>query len=1083
MKQHTRMRHFFALAFALVMAVFLLPMAAFATSSNYVAQVTSSDPDMGGGGVVYYTTLQGALEACAEADYFMGGLDTVTLLQDVVITQTLTVADKEYGVITLDLNGYGIDADGGNFSVITVSENAYFVLKDSSGSTRTTTFDDPTSDDESDVITVTGGYITGSALTSEVDNTSVYGGGVYLAEGAFFSMESGTIVGNTVRNSDTMGSSAYGGGVYVGEGASLRMSGGTITGNHASGSTATSYADAIAYGGGVYLDTGATLSIYGSAAITNNLARYGGGVSVGSGATLDMAGDAQISNNKAFATGSSIAAVGGGVVATADAIVKISSGSISGNQVVSAGYAYGGGIYATRASVTLSGTATISGNNATSTNTGTGTYVSGGGVYVVSTAMEMYDNAVISANSLTLPSGYGSGGGVHQEDSTSYPSTFALYGNASIRGNTAIGVGGGVSIEVTNDSSYFNMSGEASITGNTASEKSYVNGGGVYLASGTFHMSGGEISGNETISTATYGSEIIYGGGGVAVYSNGTFTMSGGTISGNTATNATSYYSLNANGGGVLVIWDGTFTISGGSITGNEAKQAGGGVYLARGTVTLAAADGNDAAPIEITGNTTTTGTVSNFYLADGYTIVVGSTPTSGSSIGVTLAAPSAGAAVTTAGAAAAGVFAYDDDTYMVVGSTSTDGTAYTLISGDTVASVTDKDGAVTYYTSLEGADGAIAAANDAASKIEIPTSDSTDEFVLLTLLKSVTTNDTLTFTSMYITLDLNGYTIAAKEGNTFPVITIRGDADLYVTLTDSVGTGTITGGNAAYGGGVYVVNGNFIMNGGSISGNQATMGGGVYVNNSASFTMAGGSISDNSATLYGGGGVYLDNNASFSMSGGSITGNAASTSGGGVYVAATVSADATAHGSFTISGGSITGNTASTSGGGVYLCYPDSMCLGAAEGGNTDITITGNTLADKTTANNVYLEKETTYLGKVVTTTLALQSALTSTSRIGVTHGDVVGTLATGVSAANRLSDTAVLVPDDSSYSVLETSSSGSYTYLLGIATASVTIDGTTTEYSTLEGENGALAAANAAGTSATITLLADATPAQPLP
>jgi hypothetical protein len=90
------------------------------------------------------------------------------------------------------------------------------------------------------------------------------------------------------------------------------------------------------------------------------------------------------------------------------------------------------------------------------------------------------------------------------------------------------------------------MKAGSKISGNTSS--SY--GGGVYVADGTFIMSGGTISGN-TSSSSSYG-------GGVYVDS-GTFTMSGGTISGNTS--SSSY------GGGVCVN-NGTFT-----------KQSGGIIY------------------------------------------------------------------------------------------------------------------------------------------------------------------------------------------------------------------------------------------------------------------------------------------------------------------------------------------------------------------------------------------------------------------------------------------------------------------------------------------------------------------------
>jgi fibronectin type 3 domain-containing protein/uncharacterized lipoprotein NlpE involved in copper resistance len=121
----------------------------------------------------------------------------------------------------------------------------------------------------------------------------------------------------------------------------------------------------------------------------------------------------------------------------------------------------------------------------------------------------------------------------------------------------------------------------AKISGNTASN-SYSYGGGVYVSiSGTFEMSGGEISGNTT----------TVGGG---VYMNGRFEMSGGTISGNTA----------SSGGGVFV--GGTFEMSGGTISGNRANYSnGGGVYVG-GT-------------FEMSGGTIS-GNRANYYRTNSYT-------------------------------------------------------------------------------------------------------------------------------------------------------------------------------------------------------------------------------------------------------------------------------------------------------------------------------------------------------------------------------------------------------------------------------------------------------------------------------
>ncbi len=94
------------------------------------------------------------------------------------------------------------------------------------------------------------------------------------------------------------------------------------------------------------------------------------------------------------------------------------------------------------------------------------------------------------------------------------------------------------------------------ISNNTSRE----NGGGVYLARGTFEMSGGTITKNTS---------KMLGGGGVYKAA-GTFNMSGGAaIIDNTST---------SSGGGVYNA-TGTFNMSGGEIKENKSDTKGGGVY------------------------------------------------------------------------------------------------------------------------------------------------------------------------------------------------------------------------------------------------------------------------------------------------------------------------------------------------------------------------------------------------------------------------------------------------------------------------------------------------------------------------
>ena len=89
--------------------------------------------------------------------------------------------------------------------------------------------------------------------------------------------------------------------------------------------------------------------------------------------------------------------------------------------------------------------------------------------------------------------------------------------------NTASQYGGGVYIEfedLTNEGGTFTMSG-GTIGGSQDEGNSAQNGGGVYVAGGTFEMSGTAAISNNTATTF---------GGGVYVGSNATFTMTGGTI-------------------------------------------------------------------------------------------------------------------------------------------------------------------------------------------------------------------------------------------------------------------------------------------------------------------------------------------------------------------------------------------------------------------------------------------------------------------------------------------------------------------------------------------------------------------------
>ncbi len=149
------------------------------------------------------------------------------------------------------------------------------------------------------------------------------------------------------------------------------------------------------------------------------------------------------------------------------------------------------------------------------------------------------------------------------------------------------------------------------------------------------------------------------------------------------------------------------------------------------------------------------------------------------------------------------------------------------------------------------------------------------------------------------VTLDLNGHTInrdaESNPGEFGSAIRIEEKGNL--TLTDSKGSGTITGGINDSGGGVYVWMGTFTMSGGNITGNKATIGGGGVSVFGGTFTMTGGKIENNEAYQkdpttgkeYGdGGGVRVIDKSTFTMKGGEICNNKAVQAGGGVYLQGT---------------------------------------------------------------------------------------------------------------------------------------------------------------------------------------------------
>lgn len=303
-----------------------------------------------------------------------------------------------------------------------------------------------------------------------------------------------------------------GGGIYV-NGGTVTMTGGTVGGNTTTGD-----------GGGVYVKNGA-FTMAGGTIGGNASAKGGGGVCVSTGGTFTM-----------------------------------NAGTISGNTTTG----NGGGVYADEGAFIMNG-GTVSGNTAAGNETGKGF---GGGVSVMyGGSFSMYDGVISNNTAEGYSTTFGEGGGVFINMSGSF-----TMGGGRISGNEAY-YGGGVFLDGSeynsgSVSSFAMSAGEISEnTTDSSSESGY--GGGVYVASGAFSISGGKIIRNSA--------DI---GGGVYMLG-GTSSMENSEIN----ENKTFETSLMSQGGGVFVA-NGAFTMKSGKINLNKAAR-GGGVYALCGTFTM----------------------------------------------------------------------------------------------------------------------------------------------------------------------------------------------------------------------------------------------------------------------------------------------------------------------------------------------------------------------------------------------------------------------------------------------------------------------------------------------------------------
>ena len=158
-----------------------------------------------------------------------------------------------------------------------------------------------------------------------------------------------------------------------------------------------------------------------------------------------------------------------------------------------------------------------------------------------------------------------------------------------------------------------------------------------------------------------------------------------------------------------------------------------------------------------------------------------------------------------------------------------------------------------------------------------------------IVLGEDIDINTALNVTST-LTLDLNGCTLRMTGNRS--VFYVYNNATLTIQDSSAAKSGTITGGNAGDGGGVYIGDnsseGHLVMTGGTITGcatdlsRGAGRGGGVFVFQ-GSFTMSGTAKITNCTAAGGGGVVVHTGSSTFTMNGGEISDCKASKTGGGV--------------------------------------------------------------------------------------------------------------------------------------------------------------------------------------------------------
>lgn len=617
---------------------------------------------------------------------------------------------------------------------------------------------------------------------------------------------------------------------------------------------------------------------------------------------------------------------GGGIKIEKDSTCIIEGGTIKGNKAKKDG----AGIY-------VWGTLNMTGGSVINNETGG----EGGGIYVEDTGTIDLDNVIIAGNQSVLnpPNGNGGGGGlkIHLKNDGSIKNCIIADNYAKKREDRDRyfpGYGGGLDLDAKGKTLTIE---NTVIRGNKADNDA----GGIYLNSGTIHMSGGELSGNsgDDAGAIMVTSDTTFTAENVRFSDNDSRSESGGGVNNKGTTQLTDCTFTNnrsSKDSGGAVYNKSHITLTRCTFTGNRAGTQGGAVFSK-----------DDANIVNCTFDSNTAAQGGGIYQADNKMII----------LSVNMIKNKAKSSDDLQGNGGA-IYVKDGDT-LVEGGNITDNSAQLYgggifvdeelkikgdlkvsnnkndnvylhdkeklnISGDiqgAIVYVSLEDDCGTFTKNLKMIDPEIDPANVFFSDHGYTVrKDGNGEGQLVDtewpgLQKLI--NDTVANTEpgaepvliidrdwkgsgndkmlslpagKRLVIDLNGHTINMnrsskdKDGHVF----IVGDG-CSLTIRDSsdAKTGTITGGWAEKGGAINLQTGAACtIESGNVTGNKADKGGAVYVHGGSELTVTGGSINDNEAVR--GGGIYLEDEdadtAKAVAAGGIITGNTATVEAGGIF-------------------------------------------------------------------------------------------------------------------------------------------------------------------------------------------------------